>query len=186
MAARLLRLGLAGEVNRGNDEEDDMKVQRILVPLDGSALAEAALPTATRLAAENSGAVVLLLRAAEASTMPGVDQVGAQVAVVREAEEYLEAVAERLRRGGVKVKTSVWYGAAAPSIVESAAVNKVDLIVINSHGRSGLGRLVLGSVAESVLRGTRVPVLLLRAQDAPVDMPAGKAEATSGREIANV
>lgn len=154
-----------------------MKLERILVPLDGSPLAEGALPSAVELVKDNPTATLVLLRAAEATTFPGVDPTNAQVAVVKDAEEYLESVAARLAEQGVKgVKTSVWYGPPAPAIVEAARVGKADLIVMSSHGRSGLGRLILGSVAESVLRGTRTPILLLRPAAAPVEAPAGRAE----------
>jgi nucleotide-binding universal stress UspA family protein len=163
-----------------------MRVDKVLVPLDGSPVAEAALPVATELVKGNPGATVTLLRAAEAPTMPGVDPVAPQVAAVREAEEYLEAVARRLTREGVKVKTSVWYGPPASSVVEAAEAGKVDLIVMNSHGRTGIGRLVLGSVAESVLRGTRKPILLLRAPGAPIEAPVGTAEVRSAKEPSHV
>jgi nucleotide-binding universal stress UspA family protein len=135
-------------------EEAVMKVASVLVPLDGSAaVAEAAVPKAVEFIRQNPGATVRLLRAAEATTLPGVDPTDAQVAVVREAEEYVERIAARLRDEGVgPVKTSVWYGAAAPAIVEAAGVTGADLIVMSTHGRSGIGRLMLGSVAESVLR----------------------------------
>jgi nucleotide-binding universal stress UspA family protein len=75
------------------------------------------------------------------------------------------------------VRTSVWYGAAAPAIVEAARVAHADLVVMSTHGRSGIGRLILGSVAESVLRGTRTPILLVRDQSAPVQTPPGSAAA---------
>ena len=150
-----------------------MKLDTILVPLDGSLLAEAALPRAIELAG-SSGARLLLLRAAEAYTLPGIDPTDAQVRVVEEAEAYLAQVAERLKMYGLpKVETSVWYGPAPYAIVEGARFHKVDLIVMTTHGRSGLGRLILGSVAESVLRGTTTPILLIRAPEAPVDTPAG-------------
>jgi nucleotide-binding universal stress UspA family protein len=152
-----------------------MKLDTILVPVDGSALAEVALPRALELA-EVSGARMLLLRAAQAHTLPGVDPIEAQVKVVREAEAYLADVKERLTgRGGVKVETSVWYGPAAYAIVEAARRYKVDQIVMTTHGRSGLGRLLLGSVAESVLRGTATPILLLRTEGAAVQTPSGEA-----------
>jgi hypothetical protein len=73
----------------------------------------------------------------------------------------------------------VWYGAPGVSIVDAAAARHTDLIVMTSHGRSGLGRLIMGSVAESVLRGTTTPVLLLRAAGAPVMPPAGAARVVS-------
>lgn len=154
-----------------------MKLDVILVPLDGSELAEAALPRAAELARE-SGAKLLLVRAAQAHVFPGVDPTEAQVHVVEEAEQYLAGVAARLRADGVAdVETSVWYGPPALSIVEAARLRRADLIVMTTHGRSGLGRLILGSVAESVLRGTTTPILLLRDVKAPVEQPAGTAAA---------
>ena len=163
-----------------------MKPERILVPLDGSLLAEGAIQTAAGLARE-SGAALVLLRAAEAHTLPGADPTDAQVAVVREAEEYLTAVAARLGEEGVKgVETSVWYGPPATAIIEAARLQKGDLIVMTTHGRSGLGRLILGSVAESVLRGTTTPILLLRAPGAPLEAPKGAGQARPSREVGHV
>ena len=119
---------------------------------------------------------MLLIRAAEAHSLPGVDPTDRQVEVVREAEEYLDRVAARLQRDGIKdLQTSVWYGPAASAIVEAARLRGADLIVMGTHGRSGLGRLILGSVAESVLRSTTTPILLLRAPEAPVEAPSGAA-----------
>lgn len=152
-----------------------MKIKKILVPLDGSALAEAALPTALALLCEQPGTTVMLLRAAEATTVLG-DPVNAQVEVVREADTYLATVAARLRDWkNVTVETAVWYGAPAPAIVEAARVAKADMIVMSTHGRSGIGRLIVGSVAESVLRGTHTPILLVRPGSAPLQLPAGAA-----------
>jgi nucleotide-binding universal stress UspA family protein len=154
-----------------------MKLDTLLVPLDGSMLAEGALPRAAKVAAM-TGARVILLEAVTAHMLPGGDLIAAQRAVVQDAETYLGTVAARMRMLGVKdVGTSVWYGAAARAIIEAAEFNDVDLIVMMSHGRSGLGRLVMGSVAESVLRGTATPILLLRDTAAPVAMPMGTAEA---------
>ena len=100
------------------------------------------------------------------------DPTEAQVAVVREAEDYLAGARTRVVDGGVAdVERSVWYGPPAEAIVEAARYRGADLIVMSSHGRSGIGRLVLGSVAESVLRGTPTPILLIRASGAPLHMP---------------
>jgi nucleotide-binding universal stress UspA family protein len=153
-----------------------MKLQKILVPLDGSEIAESALPTAAELASESPGATLALIRAAEAHPMLVGDSVAAQVNAVREAEEYLKKVSDRLTSQGLKVTTSVWYGPAATSIVEAAKFGNADMIVMTSHGRSGIERLVLGSVAEHVLRGTTTPILLLRAAGAMVQPMEGKAE----------
>ena len=163
-----------------------MKLDKILVPLDGSALAESAIPKAVELARVGLSSL-LLMRAAEAHTLPGADPTEAQVEVVREAEEYLKAVAERLTKDGVRnVETSVWYGPAAAAIVDAARLRKVDLIVMSTHGRSGLGRLILGSVAESVLRGTTTPILLLRAPGAPLEEPKGAGQARPSKEAVHV
>jgi nucleotide-binding universal stress UspA family protein len=160
-----------------------MKTTKVLVPLDGSPLAEAAVWEAVELMDRASGTLVLV-RAAEANTFPGRDPVEAQVRTVREAEDYLTGVAERMRQAGVaRVDVHVWYGPAASAIVDAARVQQVDLIVMSSHGRSGLGRLVLGSVAEAVLRGTHVPILLLRPSQAPVATPGGGA---TRQEVAHV
>ncbi len=159
-----------------------MKFETVLVPLDGSPLAEAALPMAEEVLRDNPDATLVLMRAAWATALPGVDPISAEVAAVKEAEEYLEQVAARLRQRGVgRIVTSVWYGSPASSIVEAAEARKADLIIMSTHGRSGLGRLILGSVAESVLRGTRTPILLVRAARAPVDRPAGAAVPAASR-----
>jgi nucleotide-binding universal stress UspA family protein len=161
-----------------------MKLDRILVPLDGSPLAEAALAKAVELA--GPGTTLILLRAAEAHSVPGADPTDVQIQVVRDAEEYLRAAAERARAAGAgTVETSVWYGPAPPAIVEAARLRKVDLIVMSTHGRSGLGRLILGSVAESVLRGTTTPILLVREAGAPLEAPRGAAAAPA-KESAHV
>lgn len=156
-----------------------MKLGKILVPLDGSPLAEGALARVVELAADRPQTSVVLLRATEASALAEFHPIQAQVAAVEEAQGYLDAVAARLRSQGLKtVTTSVWYGTPAASIVEAAAVGGVDLIVMSTHGRSGLGRLIMGSVAESVLRGTKTPILLLHAEGTPVEAPVG-----TGREV---
>jgi nucleotide-binding universal stress UspA family protein len=159
-----------------------MKLTTILVPLDGSALAEAALVSAIELARER-GAKLLLLRAAEAHTFPMADPTESQVAAVRDAEQYLASVRDATKRASVAdVDVTVWYGPPAQAIVEAAQYRKADLIVMSSHGRSGLGRLVLGSVAETVLRSTAVPILLIRPGAAPLDTPF--AGAPAAKEVA--
>ena len=159
-----------------------MKINKMLVPLDGSRLAEQALTKALDVG-EGGEPTFLLLRAAEASTWPGVDPTEEQIRVVHEAEEYLNAVQARLATKGLrKVETSVWYGPPASAIVEAARVGNADLIVMTTHGRSGLGRLILGSVAEAVLRGTSTPIMLLRADGAPVEPPIGVAEERGAAE----
>ena len=144
-----------------------MRINTVLVPLDGSPLAEMVLPTAIELLKDSPEATLVLLRAVEATTLPGIDPIPAQVAVVGEAESYLESVAARLRaEGRFRVMTSVWYNEATEAIVEAARLRGVDLIVMSTHGRNGLRRVVEGSVAESVLRRTQTPILLVSAAGA--------------------
>jgi nucleotide-binding universal stress UspA family protein len=158
-----------------------MKLTTILVPLDGSTLAEMALPKATELA-QASGATILLVRAAEARSLPGLDPTEGQVRVVDEAERYLAGVAERLAAEGTRnVATAVWYGPPSAAIIDAARLREIDLIVMTTHGRTGIPRLLFGSVAESVLRGTHVPILLIRPAEAAVEPPAGSAEARPWR-----
>jgi nucleotide-binding universal stress UspA family protein len=161
-----------------------MNVKTILVPLDGSIFAEAALAPAVDLARE-AGAKLLLLRAAEAHTLPLADPIKAEVDVVHEAQEYLAAARARVTAAGVRnVEVSAWYGPPVEAIVEAARCRHADLIVMSSHGRSGVARLVLGSVAERVLRATAVPILLIRPDGARVDAPF--MAAPSAKEIAHV
>jgi nucleotide-binding universal stress UspA family protein len=150
-----------------------MKLGKIMVPLDGSTLAEAALDTARALARASGGQIVLM-RAARARLAPGADPTEAEVRVVEEATAYLDGVKARLLAlGQPDVATAVWYGLPAACVVEAAEFYAVDLIVMTTHGRSGLGRLVMGSVAEAVLRSTTVPILVVRDGQAPLELPAG-------------
>jgi nucleotide-binding universal stress UspA family protein len=158
-----------------------MKLSKIMVPLDGSALSETALPAAASLA-ESTGAALLLVRATEAhATMLG-DPTEAQVEVVREAEEYLDGVKLRLQaRARGEITTAVWYGSPAEAIAEAAQFNDVDMIVMTTHGRGGLGRMFLGSVTESVMRSTPTPILVLHPDGAPLQRAVGESRpATTG------
>lgn len=143
---------------------------KILVPLDGSPLAERALPIAVGLA-KLTGGTITLVHAVEASGLPGTDKTDAEVEVVRKGEAYVEGVEQRLRSEGVNVRSAVWYGPPVFAITEAARIGGTDVIVMSTHGRGGLGRLVLGSVADAVIRRTRVPVLLVREPEAPLEEP---------------
>lgn len=144
---------------------------RILVPLDGSPLAEGILPEVLELARLH-GAEILLLRVALAHTFPGVDATDAQVHAVDEAEGYLAELERGLAAQGIPVSSAVRYGHAAEEILDHAQARHADLIAMCTHGRSGVLRFMLGSVAEAVLRASPVPVLLLRAK-VPAQSQAG-------------
>ena len=153
-----------------------MKTKTILIPLDGSEMAEAALAEGRQLSGPES--TLVLVRAASALALPGTEMMDAQIYAVQEAEAYLDDLKTKLEAEGVRgVDVHVWYGPAAAAIVDAARLYGADLIVMSTHGRSGLGRVVFGSVAESVLRGTTVPILLVRPSDAPIATMPGREQA---------
>lgn len=161
--------------------------KNILVLLDGSALAEQILPY-TVAQARRFGARLVLFQATPpptSITLPGMlgylvpgapayilpTQIGpthqAREEAEREAHEtrgYLENVARELRRQGVEVTTEVAFGSAGQAAVAYAEDQHIDLIALASHGHSGLGRLVFGSVAEYVLRESTRPILVIKPQ----------------------
>jgi len=137
------------------------KFQKILVPLDGSECAENVIPMVESLAGE-LGASIALLRVVYAYTFPGVDSTEAELKVVREAEEYLSKVEDRLKSKGLKTDSHVRYGNEAEEILDHAAQKDIDLIAMTTHGRSGVKRFLLGSVAEKVLRYSPKPIFLVR------------------------
>lgn len=140
----------------------------ILVPLDGSSLAEQALTPACRIA-EKFGSALLLLRVVTLEralpTLPLLTPRGESESaasprpVMDEAEAYLNGLS--LPSTVRPVRTQVLAGAPPEMIVTTAVASEVDLIVMSTHGRTGLVRLLYGSVAEAVLRGASVPVLLV-------------------------
>ncbi len=145
--------------------------QKILVPLDGSKLAEQAVPYATELCKGNTEVTLLQvvhlplpLAAPDVSmAVPMPDPQELQ----KEALDYLENIAKELRQEGINIKTAVVeQDVTADAIVKYAKDHAIDLIVMTTHGRSGFSRLVFGSVAESVVRQTPCPVLLIRIQEA--------------------
>ena len=138
-------------------------LQQILVPLDGSELAEAVLPHLVKLA-KRHGAEVTLLRVTHAHALRESELVDAQVRVVQEAETYLAGVERRLAAEGVRESAVVRYGEAPEEILDDIRSRRPDLVAMGTHGRTGLTHLVLGSVAEQVLRASPVPVLLFPAR----------------------
>jgi nucleotide-binding universal stress UspA family protein len=135
--------------------------KKILVPLDGSKLAEKILSRVEGLAKLHD-AEVTLLRVALAGSFPGSDPIQHQLSVVREAEEYLAKVEGWLRDVGVKVNSVVRYGHDAQEIMDHARDRDFDLIAMSTHGRTGLAQFVLGSVANKVINTATVPILLYR------------------------
>jgi nucleotide-binding universal stress UspA family protein len=145
---------------------------RIIVPLDGSNLAESALTEAEKLA-KMSGGELLLLRVVDYSARDRFGDFGllyeyeAMAKALEEerqlAQAYLDDVAVRLSAEGYTVATKLVDGIAAKAIVGVSQPG--DVIVMATHGRTGVRRWFIGSIAEEVLRHSSVPVLLVRAPD---------------------
>lgn len=133
----------------------------ILVPLDGSRFGERALPLAMTLA-WRLGAKLVLMRAASAAVFPGVDATEAEVHAVDEARAYLVNVQAEWSGQGVGVDIALPYGDPASEILQEIDTRQVDMVVMSTHGRSGLGRWIYGSVGEKVLATSPVPVMLVR------------------------
>jgi len=132
--------------------------RKIVVPLDGSEIAESILPHVKDMAVAHQAEVILLRVLSATGVLPSAAEREAM-----EARNYLSAVEERLKRQGVNARFTIRHGEDAAEIIDYAEVNDVDLIAMSSHGRSGVGRWIFGSVAEKVLRGTNKPILLVRA-----------------------
>lgn len=157
------------------------RYKHILVPLDGSKLAEQALDDAFGLA-ELSQADVTLLQVVIPIDHVVVASTGYPVYIEEQLDynrasalTYLKEVKGRWQQSGVQINLMVDTGPAAEMILDYANQERTDLIVMATHGRSGVSRWVYGSVAEKVLRAANVPVLLVRAERAE---PQGSAEAT--------
>jgi nucleotide-binding universal stress UspA family protein len=146
--------------------------KRVVVPLDGSLLAEEML----RFVVDIAGPLdleVVLLRVIRVLPRPLTEGVRAAVLESSEysstdAREYLAPLAEELRRRGIRVRTEVRRGEPVEEIVDCAREVDADLIAMTTHGRSGLGRWLFGSVAEAVLREAEIPVFLMRMTEAQV------------------
>jgi nucleotide-binding universal stress UspA family protein len=152
------------------------RYKHLLVPLDGSELAELALADALSIAQLSQAEITFL------QVVPPIEQVlgvetGYPIFVDQQwgikktmALEYLQGICERLDCPNLTMHTIVELGPPAETIIDYACQYSIDLIVMATHGRSGLQRWVYGSVADKVLRGADLPVLLVRAhtpQEAP-------------------
>ncbi len=147
--------------------------KKILVPLDGSELAECVLPHVESIAKGCGAQNVVFLRVVEPFYMSGAGGAGVYFSEKdmqrinsedkAAAETYLSQLVKRTKDYGVEVQPEVKTGRAAESISEYATKNSIDLITIATHGRSGVSRWVLGSVADRILRSACVPVLMVRA-----------------------
>jgi nucleotide-binding universal stress UspA family protein len=144
--------------------------QKILVPLDGSELAECVLAHVDALARGCQAKSVVFIRVVEPIRQTGGEYVIDQDQLKKfesenrlAAGEYLKKISAKVSLGGAVVKTEVVSGRPAEILADYATKNQVDLIVIATHGRSGVSRWVWGSVADRILRSACIPVLMVRA-----------------------
>jgi nucleotide-binding universal stress UspA family protein len=141
--------------------------RRILLPLDGSPVAEQAVPHAVAQAVRFEAELVLLRVLPPLPRPPNVPEATMQrteVATARPAHDYLERVAADAAQGNVRAQVVLLTGTPHDQILTYAETNDIDLIVICTRGQSGfLSRWLMGSVSDRVVRGARVPVLVVRA-----------------------
>ncbi len=170
-------------------------IRSILVPLDGSALAEAVIPLVTDLA-RSCGASVTLARVVP---FPGGVYFGSPYVPLvspntfdRAVEEaraaaraYLLSVAERLGAAGVAVETIVHDGEPASRLLSLMNVERYDLIVAATHGRTGVKRWILGSVAERLIEASHTPVLLVRSSASATSESSEAVAVGVGRDAAS-
>jgi nucleotide-binding universal stress UspA family protein len=143
---------------------------KIVVPLDGSALSELALEPAFALAEKFEAELVLLRITLPEEVRVGVPPMmpygtgalpGPIQPTMEEAEAYLNRIQLNWMASPVRVQPQVFSGPPPEIIISVAREQKADLIVMSTHGRTGITRLIYGSVAEAVLRGSTVPVMLI-------------------------
>jgi nucleotide-binding universal stress UspA family protein len=155
-------------------------LKKIMVPLDGSELAECVLPHVEGFIESCRVGTIVFVRAIEPDPMsfresyaiPEVDleKIEAYTKKIEEerkssAGKYLNDVVDRLRQEGIEYHTEVIVGEVADSLMDYSESNDVDLILIATHGRSGISRWVRGSIADRILRASQIPVLMVRAPE---------------------
>ena len=144
--------------------------EKIMVPLDGSELAECVLPHVEGLIKGCHVSNVVFVRVVEPITAPvGNVYIGREESREREStrksavKDYLNQIVDRLKYEGTELHSEVLVGRVADSLADYTEKNDIDLILIATHGRSGVTRWVRGSIADKILRYSNVPVLMVRA-----------------------
>jgi nucleotide-binding universal stress UspA family protein len=141
----------------------------ILVPLDGSARAEAILPHVEELARRNHATVIFLQVVDPTTSIPDLEGLATEINLeivqeeIKSAMDYLTGLQNQLRQKAIESRVLVERGSVVDAIIAVAEREKADLIAMASHGRTGLARVLFGSVAQGVLNRAVQPVLFLRA-----------------------
>ena len=145
--------------------------QHILVPLDGSDVAECVLPHLEAIGGGCGVKKITLVRVVEPLHLYGgvesrfspEERQRLDKETMDIARNYLNQVVQRLKQNGLAAEAKVLYGKVVDTIAEYVNKNEVDLLIISTHGRSGVSRLVWGSVADRILRSVCAPILMVRA-----------------------
>lgn len=149
---------------------------KILVPLDGSQIAECVIPHITTIARSTS-ALVELISVVEPVDIPTRGKIALSEddlkainsEAKKEAHDYLSNIAQRLDRDGVKARLVIMTGKPAESLVDYIDSNDIDLVIMATHGRSGLTKWFFGSIAEKIMRAVEIPVLLVKSTSCEID-----------------
>ena len=173
VADRVAHSGVAPMLLIRSGNKAPTALGQVMLPLDGSALSETALPLAIELS-KAFGAKLYLVRVAETTSLYGM--FGAdfgQIAVapdalqqlvdemVNEAQSYLAGLGEKLKGSGIEIETAVLEGTITEQLLAFGRDKRIDLVAMATRGRTGMSRLVLGSVAEQMLRLGDRPLLLV-------------------------
>ena len=141
--------------------------RKILVPLDGSKVAEGVLPHAKLLAYSEGAELILLTVGANPALDFAFSDPGLAQGAVQEQEErskkYIDGIENELKAAGFKTSSLLRVGSVADTILGVAEELQVDVIAMSTHGRTGPARWLLGSIAERVVHSSKIPVLLIRA-----------------------
>jgi nucleotide-binding universal stress UspA family protein len=159
-------LGIHSKHSKEVDKDKSIAFKRILTPLDGSDTGEAALRDAEALALKTGASMVLLHVIPEPHVIEarilGPEFVDFVKAMHDSGEKYLKKIETRLTDKGIDVTVKIIAGDPAVKIVDQARHEKADLIAMSTHGRSGIARWVLGSVADKILHESKIPLWLVR------------------------
>jgi nucleotide-binding universal stress UspA family protein len=142
--------------------------QHILVPLDGSVRAEKILPHVEEMALKQGSRVILLQVVEPIATVNSADvYIPNNLFATRleQAHGYLNGIKKRFREKRIEVESRVVSGGIVDAVCETAETEKVDLIAMASHGRTGAARVFYGSVAAGVLHRIDRPLLIIRSQE---------------------
>ncbi len=145
--------------------------EKIMVPLDGSELAECVLPHVEAFIEEYHVGNITFVRIVEPIMIFQSGEYPISPEVLKESEsaskssakEYLDQIVNRFKQEGTELHSEVLLGRVAESLVDFSEKKDFDLILVATHGRSGINRWVRGSVADKILRSSNIPVLMVRA-----------------------